>query len=177
MKENTFKSRYNLNDENSLARSSSAERELIAMRIYRVPAGQYSKIKYLYITTISRSEFAFPSLASILPFLEEALKGKPQTWLISIVVSLEDYIALWIKSHGSGDSYLIAMASESGENTSYYSPQGTFKTESEKYYLFLIPRSWLNVLELSQEFATRVLMTRFGKRAWTVDKETSFGEH
>jgi hypothetical protein len=109
--------------------------------------------------------------------LEEASKGKPQTWLISMAVSLEDYVALWIKSHGSGGSYLIAMASDSGENTSYYSPQGTFKTESEKYYLFLIPRSWLEVLKVSREFATRILTTRSGKRAWTVDQETSFGEH
>jgi hypothetical protein len=39
IKENAFKSRYDLNDEDSLAKSPSAERELIAMRIYRVPAG------------------------------------------------------------------------------------------------------------------------------------------
>lgn len=39
IKENAFKSRYDLNDEDSLAKSSSAEQELIAMRIYRVPAG------------------------------------------------------------------------------------------------------------------------------------------
>uniref|UniRef100_A0A093XBF6 Protein kinase domain-containing protein n=1 Tax=Talaromyces marneffei PM1 TaxID=1077442 RepID=A0A093XBF6_TALMA len=158
IKENAFKSRYDLNDEDSLAKSSSAERELIAMRVYRVPA-----------------EFAFPSLASILPFLEEASTGKLRTWLISMAGSLEDYVALWIKSHGSGGSYLIAMASESGETTFYDSSPGTVKTESGKYYLFLIPRSWLEMLKVSEEFATRILMTRSGKRAWTVNREASFG--
>lgn len=129
----------------------------------------------LHVADFSSSEFAFPSLASILPFLEEASTDKPQNWLISMAISLEDYIALWIKSHDSYGSYLITMASDSGEKTFYDSSPDTVKAESEKYYLFLIPRSWLEVLKVSEEFATRILMTRSGRRAWTVNRETSFG--
>lgn len=126
-----------------------------------------------HVTDFLNSEFAFPSLASILPFLEEASTGKPQAWQISMASSLEDYVALWIKSRDSHSSYLIAMAHHSGENKFYYSSPGTSKLEHEKYYLFLIPRSWLEGLELSEEFATRILMKRFGKKAWTVDREAS----
>lgn len=127
----------------------------------------------LHLTDMSSSEFAFPSLASILPFLEEALTGKPQNLVVSTAISLEEYAALWIKSHDSYGSCLIAMASESGE-TNYF-PPATVKAKNEKYFLFLIPRSWLEVLKISQEFATRILATRSGKRTWTVNRETSFG--
>lgn len=176
MKENDFDSKYGTNDDDYLIKPHNSDKEIIATRIYRLPEGQslYSLRKYL-LTTDPSLEFAFPSLASIFPFLEEALTDKPVTWLLSRAHCLEDYVALWIESHDQDcDPILVTMLSYSAETIGSSYPARVpiiDRAENVKYYLFLVPRPWLDELQFSQALLGKILATRHKRRAWIVDRE------
>lgn len=136
--------------------------------------------------TVSLPEFAFPSLASILPFLEEASAEKPSIWIISRASSLENYFAGWIQSAATSSSddepSLISMVSHSGEDVSAggsVSPTSVAtKSASRKYCLLLIPREWGNQegLSIPSKLASRIIASRpENQKAWTVQKSDLFG--
>lgn len=115
-------------------------------------------------------ELAFPSLASLLPFLEAASPNHSKSWAISRAGSLEGYVALWTRSHHSNHSVcLLAMVAYSGETlrtwTSATSPDG-------QYHLILLPTVWLTEgLLVSEEFVFGILSSQSKSReAWTVNR-------
>lgn len=117
-----------------------------------------------------RPELGFPSLASLLPFIEAAAPNESKAWLIQRARSLEDYAALWIRSdHDNHELYLLAMVAYSGEILGSWAPR---TSPDGQYHLILIPRTWISDgLQISREFVTRILSTRVeSRKAWTVGR-------
>jgi hypothetical protein len=117
---------------------------------------------------ITRSELAFPSFASILPFLEAASPNNSKAWVISRAGSLEDYEALWIRSRRD-DFYLLTMIAYSGDTLrswlSIHLPDG-------QYYLILVPKAWLmEGWKVSEKSVSDILSTQHeNRKAWTVNR-------
>lgn len=134
-------------------------------------------------------EFAFPSLASILPFLEEVSTDKPPTWLISQARALEDYFAARIQSSQSlpdDEPFLISMVSHSGKYlhepmpgpvSATSRPTSTGTKSAIRYYLLFVPSAWVNqeAFSIPPSLVSKVLSSRPGEqKAWTMDKTDFF---
>lgn len=135
--------------------------------------------------------FIFPSLSSILPFLEIASPSDSRTWFVETAQLLEKYVAIWLKPIDPqdlerGNSMPASVICSQGLELSRFSlsvkaednnPPGgkDFASgEMDSNMLALVPESWASLAtweEISQ-CAICSAVNSSHQEVWTVTKET-----